>query len=52
MKLDDGELERLKGHTLKPGMEAEVMITSAERCVISYLAKPLTDQVMRAFRER
>ena len=52
VKLKDGETEQLGEHAMLPGMEAEVLFTSAERTVISYLAKPLTDQVARAFRER
>ena len=52
VKLKDGETEQLGNHAMLPGMEAEVLFTSAERTVISYLAKPLTDQFARAFRER
>lgn len=37
---------------LLPGMPAEVHITTSERTMLSYLAKPLTDQFSRAFRER
>lgn len=36
---------------LQPGMPVEVYIETDERTVISYLSKPLTDQIMRAFRE-
>ena len=35
-----------------PGMPAEVMITSASRTVISFLLKPVSDQLGRAMRER
>ena len=35
---------------LKPGMPAEVHISTDERSVWSYLLKPLTDQMSRAFR--
>ncbi|MDO9384159.1 MAG: HlyD family efflux transporter periplasmic adaptor subunit [Hyphomicrobiaceae bacterium] len=48
VKLTDGETERLGEHAMLPGMEAELLFTSAERTVISYLAKPLTDQIGRA----
>jgi HlyD family secretion protein len=50
--LNAGEAKRLTDKTIKPGMPAEVMITSEERTVISYLVKPLADQLNRAFRER
>jgi len=36
---------------LTPGMPVEVYIETEERTVISFLAKPFTDQLMRAFRE-
>jgi len=36
---------------LKAGMPAEVHIRTAERTAVSYLLKPLADQVARAFRE-
>ncbi|TIU08609.1 MAG: HlyD family efflux transporter periplasmic adaptor subunit, partial [Mesorhizobium sp.] len=36
---------------LKPGMPAEVHIRTDERNVWSYLLKPFTDQVSRAFRQ-
>ncbi|MDX8434824.1 HlyD family type I secretion periplasmic adaptor subunit [Mesorhizobium abyssinicae] len=35
---------------LKPGMPAEVHISTGQRSVWSYLLKPLTDQMSRAFR--
>jgi HlyD family secretion protein len=37
---------------LVPGMVVETFIKTGDRTMASYLAKPLTDQVMRAFRER
>ncbi|WP_426239708.1 HlyD family type I secretion periplasmic adaptor subunit [Pararhizobium sp. DWP1-1-3] len=44
-------LTGLKGLTLYPGMPAEVFIKIADRTVISYLAKPLTEQIQHTFRE-
>lgn len=52
VRLDDNELKRLGGLSISPGMPAEVMITSNERTVMSYLVKPISDQLNRAFRER
>ena len=46
------ELERLGGLKLVPGMPLETFIQTGSRTVISYLMKPLTDQVARAWRER
>lgn len=46
-----GEIERLGGAILVPGMPVEVFITAEDRNVLSYLLKPLEDQSRRAFRE-
>lgn len=46
------EIARLKEVRLVPGMPAEVFIQTNPRTVMSYLAKPLYDQITRAFRER
>jgi HlyD family secretion protein len=45
------ELTRLKGLKIIPGMPVEAFIQTQSRTALSYLLKPLTDQVMRAFRE-
>ncbi len=45
------ELARLKDLTLVPGMPAEAMIKTRDRTALSYLMKPLSDQINRAFRE-
>jgi HlyD family secretion protein len=47
----DGEIARLKGLRLVPGMPAEAHLQTHMRTALSYLAKPLTDQFSRAFRE-
>jgi HlyD family secretion protein len=36
---------------LIPGMPAELFFPTANRTMLSYLIKPLSDQVQRAFRE-
>ena len=45
------EVERLGVVRLIPGMPVESFIQTSPRSLISYLTKPLTDQVVRAFRE-
>ncbi len=52
ISLDRKELERLDGAQIKPGMPADIQITTDERTALSYLVKPFTDQMTRAFRER
>lgn len=52
IKLEDEQLRRLIGLKLTPGMPVEAFILTGKRTVISYLTKPLTDHVAKAFRER
>ena len=44
-------LAKLKGLELTAGMPAEAFFKISERTAISYLAKPLTDQMKHVFRE-
>jgi HlyD family secretion protein len=46
-----GQLERLGGVQVVPGMPADVFIQTRSRSALSYLVKPLLDQIERAFRE-
>jgi membrane fusion protein, type I secretion system len=46
------EMARLGEVKLIPGMPVEAFVQTGERSVMSYLIKPLTDQFMRAFREK
>jgi HlyD family secretion protein len=46
------EIKRLGDVKLTPGMPVEAFIQTGERTMISYLVKPLHDQLMRAFREK
>lgn len=51
VRLPKEEVARLKGLSLTPGMPAEVFLPTHERTILSYLVKPLSDQMERAFRE-
>ncbi|MFT4121599.1 HlyD family type I secretion periplasmic adaptor subunit [Bradyrhizobium sp.] len=46
------EMQKLAATRLLPGMPVEVFIPTSERTLMSYLMKPLADQVHRAFREK
>ena len=46
------EISRLNDRTLVPGMPVEVFVKTGDRRVLSYLVKPLSDQITRAFREQ
>jgi HlyD family secretion protein len=47
----ESELRRLKDLKLVPGMPVEAFVQTGERTALSYLAKPLSDQLSRAWRE-
>jgi HlyD family type I secretion membrane fusion protein len=46
------ELEKLNGKNLVPGMPVEAFMKTDDRTVLSYLVKPIMDQVQHAMRER
>ena len=52
VRLEAGEIEKLDGRELVPGMPAEVQIRTEERSALSYLVKPVEDQFAQAFKER
>ncbi|MEI5677227.1 HlyD family type I secretion periplasmic adaptor subunit [Mesorhizobium sp. CGMCC 1.15528] len=52
VKLAVSELSRVPGFSPTPGMPVEIMIQTAERTFFSYLAKPVTDSMSRAFMEQ
>jgi HlyD family type I secretion membrane fusion protein len=52
VQLLDEAVPQLAGMRLVPGMPAEVFVMTEARTAGSYLVKPFTDQVNRAFRER
>ena len=46
-----GEIEKLNGKTLLPGMPVEVFIKTGDRSPLEYIVKPLAGYFSRAFRE-
>ena len=46
------QLERLGDVKLLPGMPVEAFVQTGDRTMLSYLIKPLHDQLMRTFREK
>jgi len=46
------EIAKLGEVKLIPGMPVEAFVQTGDRTMMSYLVKPLKDQLMRAFRER
>ena len=52
LSLKQEEIHRLGSLQLTPGMPAEVFLQAKSRTMLSYLFKPITDQLSRMFRER
>ena len=46
------EISKLGNVKLLPGMPVEAFVQTGERTVLSYLVKPLSDQIARGFREK
>ncbi|WP_346907422.1 HlyD family type I secretion periplasmic adaptor subunit [uncultured Roseibium sp.] len=51
LTIEDEELALLEGKVLVPGMPVEVFMKTQDRTVLSYLIKPVTDQIAHAMRE-
>lgn len=51
IRVPEAQIARLNGQALLPGMPVEGFIQTERRSVLSYLVKPLLDQLWRAFRE-
>lgn len=52
IRIPDDELRRLDGLKLLAGMPVEVFLQTEPRTAMSYLVKPMQDQITRAFRGR
>ncbi|WP_407113284.1 HlyD family type I secretion periplasmic adaptor subunit [Bradyrhizobium sp. LMG 9283] len=52
VSLPNDEMAGLYGLKLVPGMPVEAFIQTGERTALSYLVKPISDQIMKAWRER
>ncbi len=48
----EAQKQRLGGARLVPGMPVEAFLQIGERSVLSYLTKPLADQITKAWRDR
>ena len=52
VSLPPEEVARLGDVKIIPGMPVEAFVQTGDRTMMSYLMKPLSDQLMRAFREK
>lgn len=51
LEIDEAALSRQRRIQLKPGMPAEVYIETGKRSMLSYVSKPLSDQLARSFND-
>ena len=52
VSMPPAEVARLGENKLIPGMPVEAFVQTGDRTMLSYLMKPFSDQLMRAFREK
>ena len=52
IRVPDDQRQRLGSARLVPGMPVESFMQLGDRSVLSYLVKPLSDQIAKAWRER
>ena len=52
IRVSDDELSRLEGLKIVAGMPVEAFLQTTPRTVMSYLVKPMQDQIAKAFRGR
>ncbi|TYC60700.1 HlyD family type I secretion periplasmic adaptor subunit [Rhodobacterales bacterium] len=51
LRIPESEIARLEARELRPGMPVEVFIETRHRTILSYLVKPMRDQIEHAMRE-
>lgn len=51
LEIDENEARKLGETRLLPGMPVEIFMKTGARTALSYFSKPLTDHLLRAFRE-
>lgn len=51
LKINEGEIEKLEGAELLPGMPVTAFVQTGERTPFDYLLRPITDYLDRAWRE-
>lgn len=51
LRIDDDDVEKVGAENLRPGMPVEVFVSTGTRSILSYLVKPITDQIQHAMRE-
>ena len=52
VSVSPSELDRVRGFVPTPGMPVQIMIQTHSRTFVQYLMKPISDSMIRAFREQ
>lgn len=51
LRIDEEDIEKVGAENLRPGMPVEVFVSTGTRSILSYLVKPIADQIQHAMRE-
>ncbi|MEQ1941288.1 HlyD family type I secretion periplasmic adaptor subunit [Mesorhizobium sp. VNQ89] len=51
LRIGKEDIEKVGAENLRPGMPVEVFVSTGARSILSYLVKPIVDQVQHAMRE-
>jgi HlyD family secretion protein len=51
LRIDEEDIEKVGAENLRPGMPVEVFVSTGTRSILSYLIKPIADQIQHAMRE-
>lgn len=51
LRIDDEDIKIIGAENLRPGMPVEVFVSTGTRSILSYLVKPIADQIQHAMRE-
>lgn len=51
LRIDEEDIEVVGAENLRPGMPVEVFVSTGTRSILSYLVKPIADQIQHAMRE-
>jgi len=52
VSVSEDELSKLGPLKLLAGMPVEAFVKTGDRSIVSYLVRPMSDQIARAFREK
>ena len=51
LRIGKQDIEKIGSENLRPGMPVEVFVSTGARSILSYLVKPIVDQIQHAMRE-